>query len=211
MARKTSEFLRAFGKAFEIFKALVDEVLSQGGDDGDVARILTDKSLRWKIGDLILSTKYLLPYNFRFVVNYDQPLDRAIKEGKYDGVDIGINSKHFPSSQTGQKEVELILYYFGDVSSEYVIAFGKKYGFRPATLPELLKLGAEQPELQRQFTILALGSLWVDRISEPLCRAKHLVSELTSAQHGRHLGIFYGFDIASLVNYRFAFVREQVT
>lgn len=53
MARKRSEFLRGFGKAFEIFKALTDAVLERGGDDSNVERILTSKILRAKLADLI--------------------------------------------------------------------------------------------------------------------------------------------------------------
>jgi hypothetical protein len=39
MALKKSEFLGACGKAFQIFKAVVDAILAAGGDDEDVARI----------------------------------------------------------------------------------------------------------------------------------------------------------------------------
>ena len=36
----------------------------------------------------------------------------------------------------------------------------EKAGFRPATLPELLALGRDYPDLQKQFLIAALGSVW---------------------------------------------------
>ena len=45
MSRKKSEFLSAWGKAFEIFKALVDAVLAAGGNDDDIARIQTSKAM----------------------------------------------------------------------------------------------------------------------------------------------------------------------
>ena len=35
MARPKSEFLRGWGKAFEVFKAIVDAVLALGGNDAD--------------------------------------------------------------------------------------------------------------------------------------------------------------------------------
>ena len=41
-----------------------------------------------------------------------------------------------------------------------------KAGYRPANLPELLSLGASQPELQRQFPIVAPGSVWQYRYSD---------------------------------------------
>jgi len=39
MAQKKSEFLGAWGKAFQIFKAIVDAILASGGSDEDVARL----------------------------------------------------------------------------------------------------------------------------------------------------------------------------
>ena len=33
-------------------------------------------------------------------------------------------------------------------------------GLSPANLPELLAFGETHPEVQRQFTIIALGSVW---------------------------------------------------
>jgi hypothetical protein len=39
MALKKSEFLGAWGKAFQIFKAIVDAILASGGSDEDVARL----------------------------------------------------------------------------------------------------------------------------------------------------------------------------
>lgn len=38
----------------------------------------------------------------------------------------------------------------------------RKAGFRPALIEDLLALGAEYPELQKQFPIVALGSVWQD-------------------------------------------------
>jgi hypothetical protein len=37
-----------------------------------------------------------------------------------------------------------------------------KAGYRPATLAELLALGEAHPELQKEFPIVALGSIWHD-------------------------------------------------
>jgi len=33
---------------------------------------------------------------------------------------------------------------------------------RPATLPELLAFGAKYPDKQKEFPIMALGSVWID-------------------------------------------------
>lgn len=42
-----------------------------------------------------------------------------------------------------------------------------KAGYRPANIAELLALGAQYPDIQRQFPIVALGSVWRLRSSGP--------------------------------------------
>jgi hypothetical protein len=48
------------------------------------------------------------------------------------------------------------------MTSEQVIVEIDKAGYRPAKIEELLALGEAQPDLQRQFPIVALGSVWRD-------------------------------------------------
>ncbi len=58
-------------------------------------------------------------------------------------------------------EVSAKLFHFNrDISSGDAISEMDKTGYRPATLMELLVLGFLFPEMQRQFPIVALGSLW---------------------------------------------------
>lgn len=54
MAKKSSEFLKALGRYFEISKAVLNAVLDQGGTDDDLARILSDAELRREIARLIV-------------------------------------------------------------------------------------------------------------------------------------------------------------
>lgn len=55
MSRPKSEFLKALGTMFEIWKALTEEVLSMGGTDDDIRRIGTNCALRTKIAQLVVS------------------------------------------------------------------------------------------------------------------------------------------------------------
>jgi hypothetical protein len=57
MARKKSEFVRSLGIAFQVFMALVNEVMDQGGTDDDVRRIETDTELRKELATLIVGKK----------------------------------------------------------------------------------------------------------------------------------------------------------
>ncbi len=62
MSRPKSEFLSALGVMFQIWKALVDEVLSLGGGDEDLRRIQTDSNLRRKLAELIVGMVGILKH-----------------------------------------------------------------------------------------------------------------------------------------------------
>ena len=55
MARPKSEFLKALGVMWEIWQALVNEVLALGGDDNSLRRILTNAKLRRELALLIVN------------------------------------------------------------------------------------------------------------------------------------------------------------
>ncbi len=102
----------------------------------------------------------------KLAVDYTKTIEQAIADGHYDWKNSDINAKNFPISpeMTGKKaEVSANLFHFNrDISSEDAISEMDKTGYRPATLMELLVLGFLFPELQRQFSIVALGSVWHD-------------------------------------------------
>lgn len=158
MAQQKSGFLSALGVMWEIWKALVNAVLDLGGSDDDLRRIQTDKELRRKLAELIVGATRKV---FRLVVNYDESVETLVKRGKYDWTNDSITSKNFPTKRTGTSEVVVELVYLNRaVSTDEALAELDRMGFRPAELKELLVLGAEQPELQREFPIVALGSVW---------------------------------------------------
>lgn len=95
-------------------------------------------------------------------VDYTKTVQQLIVEGKYDWVNNVIDIENFPisSEMIGKKEVSIKLFNFDcKISSEDAIFEMKKDGYRPANLIELLVLGSLFPELQRQFPIVALGSI----------------------------------------------------
>lgn len=158
MSRKRSQFLSDFGKAFQIFKTIVDALLKAGGSDEDLGRVLSDQGLADGIAQVIISKSR---QTFRVAVDYTQTLKQMISAGKYDWANSDITQDHFPIKGNGKKEEEVVLFHFDKVmTSEQAITEMDKTGFRPATIEELLALGAQQPELQKQFPIVALGSVW---------------------------------------------------
>ena len=160
MSREKSEFLSSFGIALEIFKAIADAVLGLGGTDQDLRRILTDKGLRKKIAEIVVSE---VRQTFRVLVDYSKSLAEMIQAGNYDWKNNDITQDHFPTKGNGQQEVEVVLFHFGrNISSDDAIAEMERAGYRPARIEELLALGASQPELQKQYPIVGLGSVWRD-------------------------------------------------
>ncbi|MFA6130842.1 MAG: hypothetical protein WC730_01095 [Patescibacteria group bacterium] len=85
MARSKSDFLKAFGKASEVFKKIVDGVLELGGGDEDLARLLTDADRVRRICEIIVErskTEERLEY-FTPVLDHDVPERYAATLAKY--------------------------------------------------------------------------------------------------------------------------------
>jgi hypothetical protein len=99
-------------------------------------------------------------------VDYGQTLEQMIANSKYDWHNNNITEKNFPMpTELVDKKIVVLakLFHFNRViSSEDTIAEMNKDGYRPATLVEILALGKTQLSLQRQFPVIALGSVWRD-------------------------------------------------
>ncbi len=100
--------------------------------------------------------------SFRVAVDYGINYDSLIQLGNYDFVGDSITQEHFPCSDTGVTAVEVILVDFKNKiwQTQEVLSALRARGLRPASLPELLALGAQHPELQLKYNIVALGSIW---------------------------------------------------
>ncbi len=98
---------------------------------------------------------------FTITVNYDLSLQEMIATGKYDLVNCNITQNHFPLTGNGKIELLLDLVHFGKTMSiDNVLQEFDRRGLRSAILPELIAFGAKFPEKQREFPIVALGSVW---------------------------------------------------
>ncbi len=192
------------GLVASIFTLLVKKVYEVGGTDEDVHRLATPggEAILSKVADLIVTTKRQA---FKVLVDCTKSLAEMVSAGKYNWVNNDITQDHFPISGQDQKEVEVILFHFNRaISSEDAISEMGKVGFRPATIEELLALGVSQPELQKQFPIVALGSVW----QHP--SGHHYVPFLGWAVVGRSLDLFW-FDYGWCKNlgYRFVVLRKS--
>ncbi len=165
MARPVSELLKNFGKMFEVVKTLVNAVLDMGGNDEDVLRILKDKKLAQKFAEMLLAERGItIPDGYEVLsVNYALKLIDAITAAAFDWKNDDIVEKNFPNQahENGEQNLQVKLYHFGKgMSSEDVVSAMDKDGFRPATLRELLAYTVKNPDEQRKYTIVGLGSFW---------------------------------------------------
>ncbi len=210
--KDTSAIVSALGVLMSIITALVSAVRKQGGTDADIYRLATPEgeSLIEKIAALIVRAgkpiEKLAENCYKVLVGYGQTLQQMIANGKYDYANSDITSGNFPITAPptggGKQEVVVELVHFGrDMASDAVLKEFEARGLRAATLPELLAFGATYPEKQREFPVVALGSVWQNRYG---CRS---VPYLIGSGSGRGLGLYWD-DFRWRVRYRFAAVRK---
>lgn len=104
----------------------------------------------------------------RYPVVLNGFLEDMIGDGKYANVNNikkFINTNNFPSQ--GEPSVSVIrLISFNQaisartISSKNALVKIDKRGFRPATAHELAAFGAAYPDVQKEFPVIALGSVW---------------------------------------------------
>lgn len=109
---------------------------------------------------------------YTLTINYSQLVSEALKAGNYDWVssDITDINFHTPSlcsccgNAPDTETVKFYLIHFNKVmTTEQVKSELDKQGLRPANIQELLAFGIQNPDVQRKFPIIALGSECVVR------------------------------------------------
>ncbi len=142
---------------------------------------------------------------YSVTINYDLSIQKMIQCGGYDcdSVSNYITAEDFPISGEGVHEVKLELVYFSDqwMGSDDVLQEFAKAGLEAARIEHLLAFGAKYPELQKQFTIIALGSVCWDPEG-------HHVLGLDEFSNKRWL-CFYPFDeVQWHPDHRFLAIRK---
>lgn len=135
-------------------------------------------------------------------VDYGRDVKDGVRAGRYDWTDSDITSHNFPTKQKGTAEIEVEFVHFNRyISTDEALRELDRMGYRPAELHELLAFGEKYPEVQREFPIVALGSVWKNR------RGVRFVSSLCGSGSTRSLELDW-FENDWLVIYRFAAVRK---
>lgn len=119
--------------------------------------------LQQRFEALVLELVGKLANIFMVTVDYSRNLPEMTKAGRYDFASEYITAENFPVIGEGKAELEIVLVHFDrEMESDDVLAEFEKLGLRAITLPELLAFGETHPEVQREFPIVALGSVWAD-------------------------------------------------
>jgi len=172
MAKKdVSTIISGMGVALALVEGLVKRVRRAGGSDEDIHRMVTDEGSTTMdqiaaliVGQREVAVVAILPPvcpTYSLTIDHDQTLAQMVAAAGYDAVNSDITAGHFSVKGEGKCEVEVTLFHFDQVmTSKEVIAELDRVGYRPGKIEELLVLGVEQPEVQRQFPVIALGSGW---------------------------------------------------
>jgi hypothetical protein len=96
-------------------------------------------------------------------IDYTRSLEEMVKAGRYDYANSVITAEHFPTTGEGEVRTELVLVQFHRENDfDQALAEFDKLGLVPARIEHLLALGEKYPELQKQFPIMCLGSVWAN-------------------------------------------------
>lgn len=98
---------------------------------------------------------------YYMTVDYDRSVEDGVKAGNYDWSSEIITSENFPTSRSGRASIYIELVHFDrDISTEQALKELDRGGLRPTELHELLAFGEKYPDVQCEFLVIALGSVW---------------------------------------------------
>jgi len=107
---------------------------------------------------------------YDFFVDYTRTVEEMVKAGNYNSVHGAICSDHFPippEKLYKREKIKTKLFHFQrQISIDLAAEKIEREGYRPASAHEALAFAEHNPDLQKQFSILAIGSPWLHGVLE---------------------------------------------
>jgi hypothetical protein len=107
---------------------------------------------------------FFRPVEDGYPVTLDYSLTFAdrISAGRYDWKNDDIKVENFPVKGEGETDIKLRLITLGrTATTKEIEEHLDALGLQPAKIEHLLAFGGKYPDKQREFPIIALGSVWV--------------------------------------------------
>jgi len=154
----------------EMWKQFKEAVLKLVNNNRELSDILETKNPSWEAAEIIVSLEPKVYKTYKVVIDYEKSFTEMKELGKYDYSECWVNDRNYPIMGIGQHRLEMVLVHLNRFASirevEYYLMRQK---LTPAKLEHLLAFGAAYPELQRQFPIVAIGSVWMHDIQSYFC------------------------------------------
>ncbi len=158
-------------RLFDLWGSVVELVRGEKRDGEQVARALqtikdnpnfAEEFFSGAAKNRSVETRQAAKGVTRLFVDYTRSLAEMLKDGRFDSVNSDITEKHFPITKRPNGKVEMKMFHFNrPISSEQAIQEMDKEGYRPAELPEGLAYVQANPDEQRKYPIILLGSVWL--------------------------------------------------
>jgi len=206
MSKKNADaIISGAGWIGSLAQGIVKGLRGKGISDEEIRKLVSDEveTPIGKIVEVLAETLRKAANVFSVLVDYGRSVADLVADGKYDWKNDDVNDKNFPDFRPRKGTVEVQLIHFNRViSTENVLNELDRQGLKAADLHTLLSLGAKYPDLQREFPIVALGSVWQNRNG-----GNRRVLCLLRDGSGRSLDLRWGVvDWCGV--YRFAAVRK---
>lgn len=160
---KGSQLARGASMAADVWQKLDQRVKARGGTDEDMYRLANKEGegILDMVADHLVKVGAVQRNRFPVKASH-KSLQDAIAAGKYDYANDYITAEHFKLEGEIVVDTELVLYHPDrDIESDDVVKELDQMGLRPATLQELCAFGEKYPDIQREFPVVALGSVCV--------------------------------------------------
>ena len=160
--RNVPEFVASAEFISKFWIALWTAIQELGGTAEDIYNALKEDSpLVKEFARLAIEAGRKARNTFHLLVNSDRSVEDGVKAGRYDWSNSDINSSNFPSNRKGKTEEDIYLIHFDKVmSTDTVLAELDKMGLRSAGIQHALAFGEKYLDVQREFPIIFLASVW---------------------------------------------------